>query len=69
MTVKGRAPREEGQQSKYSLEDHSGDPISADDSEVPAKPQLFFDAVSNSNAARRHQSMRLERNDAFTEEI
>ena len=73
MTLKDLIPKdEEGQQSKYSLEDRSGAPISTDDFEVPLAPsntELFFDAVSKPTQARRHASMRIERNDAATEEI
>ena len=69
LTLKDQNPKEEEQRSKYALEDHSGDPISSDDFDVPSKTEQFFDAVKDSNSIRRHQSVRMERNDAFTEEI
>ena len=49
LTLKDLTPKEEEPQSKYALEDHSGDPISSDDFDVPSKTELFFEAVKESN--------------------
>ena len=57
-----------GEQGRYALEDNkTGVPFSSDDSEIPTKLTPLIE--QNNGQGRRHASMKMDRNDAFTEEI